>query len=308
MSNIDLSAVSYTPQIISSQLVSALGTDQQQLSTLEEQLSSGNLVNSPSDNPAGASSILELNAGLNRANQYSSNAKDGLGWLSLGTSTVNSVLSTLSTVRQTVLSLSGNSLTGSKAAVSGASAQLQSSLQQLISLANTTYGGQAIFSGTGNVSQAYDSSGNYVGGGSAPTRTVAPGVSVPVAVTGTQIFGTGSASLLGPGGVLNTLIGDVNAGTPASLQKAQTTDLANLDSAIAQVTGQAAQLGADYQRMQAFSQQATSTQTALQSQLSSIDNVNVAQATTQLTQEQQTFQTGLWATAQIESHSLVNYL
>ena len=32
--------------------------------------------------------------------------------------------------------------------------------------------GQAIFAGTGNVSQAYDQNGNYVGGGPAPTRAV----------------------------------------------------------------------------------------------------------------------------------------
>jgi len=88
----------------------------------------------------------------------------------------------------------------------------------------------------------------------------------------------------------------------------QTTDLSALDGAIQTVTTAAATLGASYQRMQGFATQATNSQTALQSQVSAEDSVNVAQATTQLTQDQQTFQTGLWATAQIESHSLVQYL
>jgi flagellar hook-associated protein 3 FlgL len=306
--NIELPALTYTPTIISSQLVQNLNADQSQQATLEEQLSTGDLINTPSDNPAGASTLMQLNSSLARAQQYVSNANDGLGWLSLGTSTLNSVVSALQTAQQSVMALSGNSLSGQQAAITGTTAQLQSTLQQVLSLANTTYGNQAIFAGTGNVSQAYDSSGNYVGGGNAPTRTVAPGVTVPVSVTGPQVFGSGTSGLLGSSGVLQTLITDVSTGTSASLQKAMSTDLTALNSAIQAVEGQAAVLGANYQRMQSFSQQATNSQAALQSQMSSLDSVNVAQATTQLTQDQQTYQTGLWAAAQIEQHSLVNYL
>ncbi len=306
MSN--LSAINYTPTIIANQLVSNLNTDQTQQSQLETQLSTGTLVNSPSDNPAAASSLMSLDSTLSRTQQYLTNANDGVGWLSLGTSTLNSVITTLQQAQQSVQALSGNTLTGSQAAITGTVAQLQSSMSEVLNLANTTYGNQAIFAGTGNVAQAYDSSGNYIGGGSAPTRTVAPGVTLPVAATGPAVFGTGTSGLLGPTGVLQTLITDVQTGTPASLKKAYTTDLSALGSAITTVEGQAAVLGASYQRMQAFANQATSAQTALQTQISSIDSVNVAQATTQLVQEQNTYQTGLWATAQIEQHSLVSYL
>lgn len=306
--SMNLSAISYTPTIIASQMVSNLTADQNQQATLEQQLSTGNLVNSPSDNPAAAASIMQLNASLNRATQYSSNAADGLGWLSLGNSTINSVMSNLQTARQTVLALSGEMLSGQPGAITGAAAQLKAINQQILGLANTTYGGQAIFSGTGNVSTAYDQNGNYVGGGASPTRTVAPGVHVPISTTGPAVFGSGSTGLLGPTGVLNTLVSDITTGTPASLKKAQTTDLANLDAAMSTVSTAAAELGANYQRMQGFATQATNAQTALQSQLSAEDSVNVAQATTQLTQDQQTYQTGLWATAQIDSHSLIQYL
>ena len=308
MSTLNLNAIAYTPTIISSSLVGALNTDQSQQATLEQQLASGNLVNSPSDNPAAASSLMELNASVARAGQYVSNANDGIGWLSLGNSTLNSMMSTLQQAEQSVLGLTGGTLSGQQAAVTGTTDQLKSTLQQVLALANTTYGGQAIFAGTGNVAQAYDPSGNYVGGGNPPSRTVAPGVTVPVSVTGPAVFGTGANSLIGPGGVLDTLITDVSTGTAASIQKATTTDLAALQSAMQNVTAQAAYLGSDYQRMQGFLNQATSAQTALETEMAAEDSVNVAQATTQLTQEQTTYQTGLWATSQIEEHSLVNYL
>lgn len=308
MSDIGMGAITYTPSVIRSQLLQDITTDQSQQATLEQQLASGDLVNAPSDDPAAAASIMQLNSGLARSKQYVSNANDGIGWLGLGNSTLNSIVSTLQSAQQQMSALSGQSLSNQQAAIAGTTAQLQSTLQQVQSLANTTYGGQAIFSGTGNVTQAYDSSGNYVGGGPAPTRTVAAGVTVPISLTGPQVFGTGSSGLLGSSGVLQTLINDVSTGTAASLQKAMTTDLSALGTSIQGVTSQAAVLGSDYQRMQGFAAQAANTQTALQTQISSEDSVDVAQASTQLSQDQLTYQTGLWATSQIEQHSLVDYL
>ena len=67
-------------------------------------------------------------------------------------------------------------------------------------------------------------------------------------------------------------------------------------------------MGANYQRMQAFSQQATSTQQVLQTQMIGIDSTNMAQVTTQLTESQQSYQSALWATSQLSQESLVQFL
>ncbi len=301
-------AISYTPAIIADQLIAGLTTDQSQQATLEQQLSSGVAINQASDNPSGAAEVLQLNASLARAQQYSSNASDGSGWLSLGNSTLNQILSSLQQVQQTVLSVTGATLSNEPGALQSLSAQVSAARQELINLANTTYGGQAIFSGTGNVSQAYDSSGNYVGGGSAPTRTVAPGVQVSVGVTGDQIFGSGTTGLLGSTGILAQIAQDLQTGTTASLNNVQTTDAQALGTAITQVTTVAAQLGASYQSMQTFTQQATNAQQTLQTQISSIDSTNVAQASTELTQAQNSYQSALWATSQLSQESLVQFL
>ncbi len=301
-------AISYTPTIIANQLISGLNTDEAQQATLEEQLSTGNTINQASDNPAGAAELLQLNGSLARAQQYASNATDGMGWLSLGNSTMNQILSSLQSVQQTVLSASGAGLSNEPGAVQSLAAQVSAAQQELTNLANTTYGGQAIFAGTGNVSQAYDTNGNYVGGGSAPTRTVAPGVQVPVSVTGQQIFGSGSTGLLGSSGILAQIVQDLQTGTTASLNNLQTTDGPALASAITQVTTVAAQMGSDYQRMQTFSQQASSAQQTLQTELSGIDSTNVAQVSTQLTEAQQSYQASLWATSQLSQESLAQFL
>ena len=88
----------------------------------------------------------------------------------------------------------------------------------------------------------------------------------------------------------------------------QTTVAPALTSAITQVTTVAAQMGSDYQSMQTFSQQATNAQQALQTEISGLDGTNVAQATTQLTEDQNSYQSALWATSQLSQDSLVQFL
>lgn len=301
-------AISYTPSIIAGQLVDGLNADQAQQAQLEVELSTGDMINQPSQNPAGAAQLLQLNSSLSRAGQYVSNANDGAGWLAQGNSTMNQIISALQQAQQAVMSVSGATLSGQPAAIQGIATQVQSVQQELLALANTTYGGQAIFAGTGNVTGAYDANGNYVGGGSPPTRTVAPGVQVAIAVTGPSVFGTGATGLLGSNGVLSQIVQDLNTGTSQSLNNVETTDLQNLNNAIAQVESQAAVMGANYQRVEAFSQQATDTQQALQGEMTGLDATNVAQVTTELTQAQQSYQSALWATSQLSQDSLVQFL
>jgi len=301
-------AISYTPQIMANQMISNINASESEQATWEEQLSTGNVINQPSDNPAGAAELLQLNANLSRAQQYTANANDGAGWLSLGNSTMNSIISTLQQAQQAVESVSGATLSSTPSALQALADQVASARTQLINLGNTTYGGQAIFAGTGNVSAAYDQNGNYLGGGSAPTRTVAPGVRVAVGLTGEQVFGSGPTGLLGSDGVLAQIASDLQTGTSASLANVEGPDLQALSSAIAQVSAQAAQMGANYQQVQAFATQASNSQQVLQTQMSQMDSTNVAQVTTQLTESQQAFEAALWATSQLSQDSLVQFL
>ncbi len=312
MSGTFLPSIQLTPSVMSDEMISNLNNEESSIAQLQEQLSTGNVVNQPSDNPSLAANIMQINSALSRATTYSNNASDGLGWLQTGNSTMNEIVSTLQSVRQTVLSVSSASLSGSQAGLQALADQVTQAQQTLVNLGNTTYNGQAIFAGTGNVTTAFDANGTYVGGGAAPTRTVAPGTQVAVSVTGDSVFGTGTTGLLSttPGslGVLAQLAQDIGTGTQASLAAASGPDLQNLDNAISTVENQAAQLGAQYQQMQALQTQATSTQAALNTELSGIQSVNLPQAMTNLTQQQNSYQTALWSTAQLVQSSLVSFL
>jgi len=315
VSELGATPILFTPTVAADQVVNNLTNDQVTLAKLENQLSTGHSINQPSDNPAQTVNILNLKASVARASQYEANASDGEAWLQTANSVMNQILSTLQNVQQVVLSADAPN-TVNQASLDGMASQVGAARQALLNLANTTYGGQAIFAGTGSPSQinsagaydagiAYDSTGRYVGGSSVPTRTVAPGISVPIAVTGPSVFGSGSSGLLGPSGILATIESDLRSGNVSAVT---TTDLSNLKAAINMVQDQAAIVGAQYQRIQTLSAQATQTKQALQTELSAVNDVNLPKAATELQQQQNSYQAALWAASQLVPMSLVDFL
>ena len=152
MSSVSMPLVEPTPSTMSNAMISNLNGEETSIAQLQEQLATGNVVNQPSDNPALTANIMQINSALSRASQYASNASDGLGWLQQGNSTMNEIVNTLQSVEQDVESVSSASLSGSTAGLSALANQVSAAQQTLLGLANTTYNGQAIFAGTGQVS------------------------------------------------------------------------------------------------------------------------------------------------------------
>lgn len=325
-----------TPNDLTNSMTQGLTSDAANMATLEEQVSSGNAINYASDNPSGASTILQLQGAVTRANQYSTNATDGVGWLDLGNSTASSVITALQSLQSTIEGVSGANLTSEPSTITSTSAQVSSALAQLINLANTTEeGGQPIFAGTGSATQAYAVTTNpttgakyatYVGNSTVPTRTVAPGTQIAVAVTGQELFGpTTSAGgsttpdLLGQNGLLNDIITNLNtassdlssgnkAGATAALAQVTGQNLTDIGTALSQAEDAAGALGANQQEVQNFSTQATNSLTSIQTELGSVQDTNMAQALTNLQAQQTAYQSALYATSQLHSDSLVQYL
>lgn len=313
--------INITPNTLANTMATGLLGDQTNLANLEQQISTGNAINQASDNPAGAAQLLRLQAGLTRANQYQSNANDGTGWLTLANSTATSILNQLQSVRSLVEGVSGSSLTGNASILHTTADQVSAAMQNLLNLANTTYaGGQPIFAGTGGATDpgtgamiAYDASGTYVGAGKAPTRTVAPGTSIPVSITGPAIFGSGTGSLLGQNGILQRIVNDLNqTNPPGSTVGGSLSDLPSaytaLQGALTQAESATGTLGAQQDSLQSFATQASDSVSALTQQLGNVQSTNMAEAITSLQLQQTSYQEALYATSQLSTDSLAKYL
>lgn len=274
---------------------------QARVAKLQSQISSGQQITKPSDDPAGTVRAMQLQAEITRNDQYATNSSDAIAWLSTADTAYSQIVTATQQAR-TLLVQGLNTGASDTDAINGIANQIDGIRSTLITLANTTYAGRPVFGGTTANGAAYDSTGTYIGDSGSVTRTVAPNATVSVAATGTDVFGSGSTDLFAMlQNISDTLRSDPTSATLSS-------SLGDLDTAIARVSTAQASEGATYQEVQTAQTNGTTKGTALKGQLSDIADADLADLAVQVTAANTTYQAALQTTASIGQLSLLDFL
>lgn len=272
------------------------------LAAMQDQLTSGKRITTPSDDPAGTVQALQIRGELARTAQYGTNSDDASAWLSTADSTYSQVVAALQSARTLVVQglNSGTAGTTSNAAVAQ---QLDGLRSSLLSLANTSYDGRPIFGGTTAGPVAYDSSGTYVGDDGTVTRAIAPKTTVSVNTSGPGVFG-------GDGGATNvfTLLQNLSAALTSNPSTLSGSALDQMDSAISRVSTAQAMEGSVSQQVQQAQTTQTSVGTSLTTQLSGIEGIDLADAAVRVAAANTSYQAALQTTASIGQLSLLDFL
>ncbi len=283
-----------------------LSAQQSNVADLEEQLSSGQLLNQPSDDPAAVTLVLSLSSQVSQLTSWQSNAGTATAWLGTANNAANNVLDSMQSA-QALLLQALNQGAQDSSTYQALGEQLQGVVSNLVSLANTQYEGRAIFAGTSASPQAYDSAGNYLGNSDVPTVVIGPGAgagqTVGLSVSGTDLFGTGPSNVFA---TLSNVATALLSGSPTTAQL--TTALNGLDANIATAQQASEVLGNASEEVSAVSSALTTQITGIQSSQASLEDVNVATATTQLDSEMTNYQAALWAASQAIPETLVKFI
>lgn len=269
------------------------------LSTIQEQLSSGRVINRPSDSPTGTNEAMRLRAQIAANDQYTRNAQDGLGWLGQTDSVLSSMTDNVTRVRDLLVqgSSSGSNGPDARQALASEISQIRDSL---IGQANTTYLGRPLFGGTTGNSVAYAADGTYVGDGNPVSRSVGESDSVQINTTGPQAFSTGSDDLFSVlSDAVTALTSDPNA-VPGMLTR--------LDAVTAKMRTAHAEVGSRYNRVDSAVSRLSDVALQNKSDLSDVENVDIAQAAVSLQLQQVAYQASLGATARDIQPSLLDFL
>jgi len=269
------------------------------LASLQAQLSSGRQITTPSDNPSGTARALQLRADVKRNNQYVSNARDAVGWMSTADSAYTQAV-TLTQNARTLVVQALNTGTGSTSSASAIADQLDAIRTSLIQVANTTYNGRPVFGGTTAGTVAYDPAGNYVGDAGTVSRTIGAQATVQINQTGPQAFGA-------PGSDLFTLLSNIST-TLRTNPAAATPQLTQLDAALSRITSAQAAEGATYQQVQNTQAVQSATGTSLATQLSDLQDIDLADMAVRVSTANVTYQAALQTTANVRQISLLNFL
>lgn len=271
------------------------------LEKLHEQLSTGRVLNRPSDSPTDTTTAMRLRSSLSDRTQYARNAEDGQAWLNLADQTLRDVNDRLRRARD--LGLQGASSGGNDQASRAAlAAEVDQIRKGILAAANTTYLDRPIFGGVTTGSEAFhldpttDAVG-FAGQTGEVKRAVGDGVKIAVNVDGEQVFGSVFADLANLSAALQS--GDVatiNDGLQA-LKDAQDRIGASLSD-----------IGAREDRVDTALQNAKDGELSVKNSLSNVENVDIVEATVQLQLQEVAYQTSLAATAKVIQPSLWDFL
>lgn len=302
-----------TPITIANSLLQNIQTQESRIAQLQQQESTGQSFQLPSDNPIAAETSLGLNNALSQIQAYTSSAQSAQGWLNQANGALTGMIGLFDQAIQTATQASNstnnqndlNSLAGSIRA-------MQANLGQLL---NTQYQSTYIFGGYSNLNPpvSVTASGQYPASLTIPTTTngqrqtfeITSGSSVTVNLTGWESVGQTAGQ-----NYFQNAYNDLGALATAIQQGPQQTQalLPALQQDISNLAGAQALVGGRLARTQNTLAQLQNASTDISQNLATVEGANMAQVTTQLAQEETAYQAALQSGSKILSLSLLNFI
>ena len=280
---------------------------QQRASMAEQQLATGKRITHPSDDPAGAGAVIQINNSQAIIQQFISNANDANTRLTTADTALNSYQQILD--RASSLLTQGASTTTTAEARQSLADEIDGLRQQVLNIANTRTDSGYVFGGTRQNAPPYDpTTGAPAGGTPGPSlMQVEPGASpVTVGVTAESTFADAN------GTVLDTLTQVASAlrgtGNPTADQTTILNSLDRLTSFTQQAAEVRSQVGSSLNLVSAATDTLNSTSLSLQTSLQQVSGADAAQAATDLTSAQNALQAISQAGTLVSKDSLISLL
>lgn len=289
-----------TQSMLSDRAVSSLQLGLGRLGRTQEQLSTGRILNRPSDSPTDAVSAMRIRSALADQQQYVRNGGDAQAWLDHADSTITGMLDSVRRARDLALAGANNGVANQQVREALA-AEVDQLRESLVAGANTTYLGRPIFGGVTAGDTAYDAAGAFTGTVGAVNRVVGSGARLQVNVNGPDVFGPDGATLFDG---LEQLSADLRSGNFAGISASLTT----LDTASARMTTVLADVGTRAARVERAVRTAGDAVISMTSSLSEIENVDLPRAMVDLKLQEVAYQAALASTARVMQPSLLEFL
>ena len=300
-----------TSNTYTNMIVNSSQTAQQQLATLQQQISTGDSVQFASDNPLAYEEASQTQTSLGELNAYSNAAATATTATASNNTAMTSLHSLVAQASELATSVTTNM---SASDLQNIGTEMSSLVTQITSIVNQqSPDGTYLFGGTANQPPlssggTYNSSTN----GNETSIEVQPGDSVQTGIVagrpgtppvdGFLYNSTTGVDVLG---TINQTIADLNSGNATAVQS---TDLPALNNALDQVSQYVGSTAASMSAVQTATSSIQQQTTSDDNQLNSLTQTNLPDASLQLQQIQTQYQASLEAGSRILGLSILNYI
>jgi flagellar hook-associated protein 3 FlgL len=298
-----------TPAMVTSATLNNLNSSLAAMERTSAELSSGTTILEPSDNPYGASQVIDLESQLEGLSSYESDAQNGISWENTASSAMSSIGHAVQRVRE--LLVQGANGTYNQSDLETMALQVEQLAESIKQDADTQYAGQYVFSGTATTTPPYEQGANdeYKGNAETISRAVGPGASVTITTNISTLLGNGEAAEDGKLlDTLRTIAKNMRGGTVEDREALGSTDLQKIDGNIETLTQLQAVAGSATDQLQTALTRNEDLQTTITGALANLDDTNIAEASIAYANEQAAYEAALRAGATIVQESLLNFL
>jgi len=274
--------------------------------TLTDELSSGLRVSSLQNDPVAVAQSTLMTSAIAKDDRYVQTASSESSLLQVADTTLGEVVKQLTSALS--LAVQGNSGTLNASNLATVTQQLSGIRDQVLSLANTSYQGQYLFSGSQGSVQPFtlDTSTTpattiYNGDASLQSIETPSGQKIQVNLPGSDIFGGASGAFT----ALNQLIADLSGGAASATL---TADTSALTTSIGQVSNQRSILDSSLSRIQSTSLYTQTQEAQLKGQQNSLVAADTATVATQLSSAETQHQALLSVMSAVQKTNLFDYL
>ncbi len=298
-----------TPAMVTATTLNDINSSLATLERTSDELSSGKTILEPSENPYGASQVIDLQSQLDGLSSYATNAQEGISWENTASGAMSNIANVLQTVRQLLVqSTSGTYNQSDRESIATEVDQLTEAVKQD---ANTQYAGQYVFSGTKTTTTPYPQGAEdtYQGDNGTITRAIGPGVSVNIATNISTLLGNGQGAADGKLlDTLQTISEHLRGGTPEDIAALGSGDLKSVEASIETLSQLQATAGSVTDQLQTASSRIEGLQGTIAASLANVEDANIAQTSIAYSNEQAAYEAALRAGASIIQESLLQFL
>ena len=270
-------------------------------STLEDasqEVSTGRKINHLSDSPSGSAELVELRAEASQIDQYRTNSDSGIFLLGMN----DQVLTSVHDLMTTIFTRGSDAASNYNDAASRATLtqDIRSLRDQILSLANTESRGRYLFAGSQVTAPAFTIAGDavtYQGDDLLNTIQVGDSLSVEVNLSGNSVFQPIFDTI-------SNLVSALDSNDPTAIQNA----LNQFSPALNNLNKFRGQVGLNLSRLQDLGTELDSLSTSVSTRQGHVEDANMAEAITHLTQVQTEVQAALTAQSSTNRRNLFDFL
>jgi flagellar hook-associated protein 3 FlgL len=294
-----------TNNTVSEKIVDQIQRLSAQQAKLQNQVSTGQRIFQPEDDPAAVARVLDLQAEQRNISQYSSNAARALQISQASFSGLQSI-KTVSDRANQIATLGGGALNASQSAAYAS--EVNQLIEQTVQSANSKFGNDYLYAGTAVDTVPYvaarDAQGNVTNVTYAGNTNQS---GIPLSETATVTPNTSGATNLSIRDFINQLVALRDALTANSAPAISTarTDLAGSEDTIVSAL---AEHGGVQTRIEANQSQQTDRLTNVEKLISTEADADLPSTIVKLTQTQTAYQAALQSAANIMRISLLDYI